>query len=116
MAEACARIGTDPADGKLMTELRSSGQSPSLLRSQTVIADGQWHRVGLVWDGSNRILYADDAEVAKDTETQLHDSYGGLHIGAGKDLQPGTFWPGLIDDVRIYNRALSAEDIARLAS
>jgi hypothetical protein len=33
--------------------------------------------------------------------------YGGLYIGAGKNLEPGTFWSGLIDDVRIFNRAIT---------
>jgi hypothetical protein len=30
----------------------------------------------------------------------------GLYIGAGSELMPGTFWSGLIDDVRIYDRAV----------
>jgi hypothetical protein len=29
-----------------------------------------------------------------------------LYIGAGASLTPGTFWSGLIDDVRIYDRAV----------
>ena len=67
------------------------------------------HRVGLVWDGSYRTLYVDDIEVARDMDIQgdLEGSDGGLHIGAGKNLEPGSFWFGLIDDVRIYNRAIS---------
>ena len=32
---------------------------------------------------------------------------GGLFIGAGSTLDTGTFFPGLIDDVRIYNRVVS---------
>jgi hypothetical protein len=36
----------------------------------------------------------------------LAGSCGGLHIGCDKDQTPGTFWTGLIDDVRIYNRAV----------
>jgi len=30
----------------------------------------------------------------------------GLYIGAGSELMPGTFWCGLIHDVRIYDRAV----------
>jgi hypothetical protein len=41
----------------------------------------------------------------------LLGSDGGLYIGADKDLSPGGFWSGLIDDVRIYNYALSPDDI-----
>ena len=71
-----------------------------------MITDGQWHHVCLVWDGSHRILYVDGTEVARDTQTSLAASAGGLYIGAGSALAPGTFWSGLIDDVRIYNRVV----------
>jgi len=95
------------SSGKLMTELKGPGRGATILMSQVVITDDNWHRVGLVWDGANRVLYVDDAEVAKDTQTALTDSTGGLHIGAGKSLEAGSFWSGLIDDVRIYNRAVT---------
>ena len=36
-----------------------------------------------------------------------HNHYNGLHIGAGMAMEPGSFWSGLIDDVRIYNRAVN---------
>ena len=39
----------------------------------------------------------------------------GLYFGAGKTLDAGNFWTGLIDDVRIYDRALSEEEVAVLA-
>jgi hypothetical protein len=44
-------------------------------------------------------------EVAADAYDQGY-LVGDLQIGAGKNLDPGTFWFGLIDDVRIYNRAI----------
>jgi hypothetical protein len=34
------------------------------------------------------------------------NSLAGLYLGAGADLAPGTFWSGLIDEVRIYDRAI----------
>ncbi len=94
------------AEGKLMTELQGSGRDGGPLRSQTIITDGQWHRIGLVWDGSRRSLYVDGVVVAEDTQSALPSSGNGLYIGAGKAMEPGTFWSGLIDDVRIYNRAV----------
>jgi hypothetical protein len=45
--------------------------------------------------------------VAEDEQDDLGGSYGGLYIGTGSDLAAGTFLSGLIDDVRIYNRAVS---------
>ena len=53
-----------------------------------------------------RILFVDDVEVARDTQTQFGSSREGLYIGTGNSLEPGSFFSGLIDDVRIYDRAI----------
>jgi sialidase-1 len=82
---------------------------PQSLKSESVITDGQWHNIGFVWDGAYRSLYVDGVEVAKDTAAQKPLKYatGGLHIGAGKTLDAAAFFSGLIDDVRIYDRAVT---------
>jgi lysophospholipase L1-like esterase len=98
---------TDSLEGNLMTELKGPGRGASILLSQTIITDGNWHRIGLVWDGSNRTLYVDGVAVAEDEQTNLAASENGLYIGAGTAMEPGSFWSGLIDDVRIYNRAIT---------
>ncbi len=94
-------------DGALRTDLKAPGRSMALA-SQTVITDGAWHRVGLMWDGTRRILYVDDIEVARDKEQlgSLLGTFEGLHVGSGSGLRPDTFWFGLIDDVRVCNRAV----------
>ncbi len=94
------------ASGFLMTELTSGGRSARLLYSDAIITDGVWHRVGFAWDGSNRSLYADGVLVAEDTQSGLAACAGGLQIGCGKDMAPGSFWSGLMDDVRIYYRVV----------
>lgn len=98
----------DPSSGKLMTTLQKPrGRSPvPPLVSEVVITDGQWHRVGLVWDGTDRILYVDDLEATRDTQAAPAGSTEGLYLGCGKGLEAATFFCGLIDDVRIYNRAV----------
>jgi hypothetical protein len=88
------------------------------LMSESVIVDGQWHHVGLVYDiiGLRRYLYVDGEMVARDTTIVGGEgSEGGLYIGAGESLVPRSFFSGLIDDVRIYNGVLSAEEVAALA-
>jgi hypothetical protein len=88
-------------DGKLGVEVGSVGFVPG----NTVVNDGNWHRIGLVWDGSNSTLYVDDIAVAEYRPAALEGEDSGLYIGAGKSLDPTSFWSGLIDDIRVYNRA-----------
>jgi hypothetical protein len=102
-------MAADPDLGCLMTELMPPAVgrfTPQPLKSESVITDGQWHRIGFVWDGVNRALYVDDILVAEDTQANLQGSDSGLYIGTGKAMESGTYWSGLIDDVRIYNRAV----------
>ncbi len=104
-------LGIDPTDGKLMTNLCFFE-----LISEKVITDGQWHHVVLVWNGSRRSLYVDGQEVISDaSDFNALSTTGGMYLGAGKNLDAGTFFSGIIDDVRIYNVALSTEKIAALA-
>jgi len=99
-------LTTDSSSGWVITELKDPGRFGRSLWSQTTVTNGQWHRVGLTWDLSNRILYVDDVEVARDTQARLGDSTAGFLMGTGRSRTPGSFWSGLIDDVRIYSRAI----------
>ena len=84
---------------------------------ELVFLTGGLHRVGVSWDQASLILYVDGVEVAKKAQSGVPGSVGGLYIGAGKNLEAGSFWSGsgsalrrdesgLIDDVRIYDRAI----------
>ena len=99
-------LRADASEGKLMTELQGTGRFDGPLSSQAVIIDGDWHRIGLTWDGSNRILYVDDAEVARGTQTGLAPADRGLNIGAAENPGAGNFFSGLLDDIGIYDRAI----------
>jgi hypothetical protein len=103
-----AWLAADPSDGTLMSALMSTGRFAGPVVSDSLITDGRWHRIGLVWDGSHRTLYVDDTEAAKDTQPQgkLISANGGLYFGAEKGREPGSFFSGLIDDVKIYSRAI----------
>ena len=78
------------------------------LLSETNVVDDRWHRIGFVWDGLYRTLYVGGDIVATDTAPQasLSGNEGGMTIGAAVDQKAGTFWSGLIDDVRVYDRVV----------
>ena len=109
-------LGIKPSDGNLIAGF--SAMYFGALVSETVITDGQWHHVGFEYDTDtfHRRLYVDGAHVAEDTTAVAGlSSDGGMYIGVSKDLDAASFFSGLIDDVRIYKQALSAEEIAALA-
>jgi hypothetical protein len=112
-------LGADAVEGKLMTTLRApSGRSPAPpLVADAVITDGLWHHVGIVvTEQKIRNLYVDGIRAAFDNQpVVLPASDGGLHIGAGKNLDSETCFTGLIDDVRIYNIVLTIGQVEGLA-
>jgi N-acetylneuraminic acid mutarotase len=99
-------LSTDPFEGSLITELKAPDRSATPLLSQTVITDDNWHRIAFVWDASYRTLYVDGVAVAQDMQNGLENSSNGLYFGTGNAMAPGTYFSGLIDDIRIYNRVV----------
>jgi len=94
-------------EGRLVTELQGSGRGAAPLPPAAVITDNEWHRVGLAWDGAYRTLYVDDLEVVKDTSPQsVTGADGGLCFGVDQNLSNDSHFCGLIDDIRIYDRAI----------
>lgn len=81
--------------------------------AKTAVTDGNWHHVAGTYDGSDFKLYLDgavDAQTTPGTKPDNHDNF--LFIG-GCDI--GNYWmTGTIDEVVIYNRALSEQEINEL--
>lgn len=80
------------------------------------IAVSTWYHVAFVKDGLNLYLYLDGTEVDTNTydagSTPL-DGDGALIFGHDTSSQ---YYNGQLDDIRIYNSALSADDISTLYS
>jgi hypothetical protein len=75
---------------------------------------GVWHHICLTYDGSIARMYADGAEVAsaaKNWNVVLSRAHIGRQVNTAAE-----FWDGLIDDVRIYDYALSPAEIKKLAT
>jgi chitodextrinase/glucose/arabinose dehydrogenase len=76
----------------------------------TALAVNAWSHVALTWDGSIMRLYVNGVEAANHARTgTLQSTTTPLRIGTNSPY--GEFFLGLIDEVRIYNRALSAAEI-----
>lgn len=81
----------------------------------SVLALGQWYHLVGTYTSGQRYLYVNGAQVATDTLTGGISNYGPeiCQIGGIKYLA-GRFLNGRIDDVRIYNKALSASEVTGL--
>jgi HEAT repeat protein len=77
----------------------------------TPVDDDQWHHVGFVYDGRRNYLYVDGELDASEPSTgKINVSSYPLWIGENSQF-PGSCWNGLIDDVRLYSRALTDMEI-----
>ncbi|OWK38305.1 LamG-like jellyroll fold domain-containing protein [Fimbriiglobus ruber] len=80
------------------------------------VNDGQWHQVTAVRQGTNGYLYIDGTLSASATGT-VQSLSGTISVAVGADIRDNdSYFNGDIDDVRIYNTALTAAQIASLAS
>ena len=81
------------------------------------VTDGQWHHVLATFDGQVQRLYIDGKPVGQTPWAgEMGASNGDLAIGNGQN--PGAGEPlafdGIIDEVMIWNRALSEEEIGHV--
>ncbi|MHC4086353.1 MAG: right-handed parallel beta-helix repeat-containing protein [Planctomycetota bacterium] len=74
--------------------------------------DQEWHHLAATYDGKTIAWYSDGSRVG--SEARVLNTYNDVHIGKRAD-NDSSFFPGLVDDVRIYSRALSQGEIAQLA-
>jgi hypothetical protein len=77
--------------------------------SSKYVADGAWHHGVVTFNNGNLKLYADGVNVGNWSGVTLTVTSGKTYIGQRGDNVE--FFNGLIDEVRIYNRALSEEEI-----
>jgi len=79
------------------------------------IGYGQWHHYAMTVNSSDFIFYIDGNEVARTTNQQLGDyttSIDNISIGRNRyESSDAGVFNGTIDDVRIYDRALSESEI-----
>ncbi len=94
---------------------RGNGPTPSLeVVSQAVVNDGQWHHVAGTYDGATARLYVDgvlDGSMA--TTGVITKNTAPVLIGSNSE-KAGRLWAGSVDDVRIYNRALTEAEVRLL--
>jgi len=87
------------------------------VNSDAEIPDGEWHHVCGTYDGVDIRLYIDgkqDPENPAAYRGKIGTNTNNLFIGRYSGSFSNGAWDGLIDEVRIYDYALSADEIIEL--
>ncbi|MEM0897586.1 MAG: PQQ-dependent sugar dehydrogenase [Verrucomicrobiota bacterium] len=101
---------------QLRLRLRAGGNTTTLISPSGTLSTGTWTHVTARYDGATMKLFKDGVEVASTAKTGVLDTNGTVDAAIGN--QPTTAsggsrpFDGLIDDVRIYPRALSESEIS----
>ncbi|WP_289024433.1 PKD domain-containing protein [uncultured Salegentibacter sp.] len=99
----------DPTGGKIL----NIGEAEVPLG----VSDNQWHHVVTVRDGVTTRVYVDGEMVKEDSAPDLKHVSNEQNFKIGVQEQEGnfhSFFKGLLDDLVIYNRALTAEEVVEL--
>jgi len=84
--------------------------STSTFYAPSAIAVTTWTHLAMTYDGATARLYVNGAQVSSmSVSGALQSTTTPLRIGG--NVPYGEFFQGLIDEVRVYNRALSAAEI-----
>ena len=94
------------------------GHSCEWVRGTTSTDDGQWHHIALTWDADEEdgCIYVDGVEGTGDVGFSGGEDNDGdtVRIGFSESAHSSGNFTGLIDDVAIFNVALTAEQVVEL--
>lgn len=105
------------SNGKIRFAIKNNGSAEQIIDGQGALAAGGWHHVAVTLNGVTGTLYVDGIQAGQNTSMTLKPSDMGSTaqnwIGRSQFADP--FLDGRVDDFRIYNKALTAIEIAGLA-
>ncbi len=83
-----------------------------VISGSVAIPESEWHQIAVTYDGTNAVLYVDGVQdgppvpLAPPVENTQH-----FLIAAANYLSPTAHWDGSIDEVRVWNTALSTDQV-----
>lgn len=106
--------------GKVRFTTSPDGAARNTLSSPDAVGPGSWAHIVAGYDGTHRRIWINGQEVASKRAEE------GLHVVPLEQKQPiclgidpsryGSYYEGLMDEVMIFNQALTAEKVGRLYS
>src|SRR4030042_4517511 len=94
----------------------SSGTTGALdyIKSTNTVLFGQWQHIVVTFDNSERKIYMDNNLINDTVTSTLANTGSNYDLYIGQEADGSDNFKGMIDDIRIYNHALSANEIMSL--
>ena len=97
-------------DGRLTFGVNAGGQVT--VSSPQAYNDGQWHHLVAAQSAEGMRLYVDGALVGSNPQAGAQNYAGYWRVGGDRTWGPQPYFAGTIDEVAVYSRALTAEQVA----
>ncbi len=118
-ASFALRLNNGRRDAEWFYELASSGNLNN--DDGPIVNDGQWHHVAMVWNRTDRIIkYYHDGRLRDASPLALDvpdlKPTAAFNIGNHRFSNGARDWDGFIDDVAVFDEALTSSQVAALYS
>jgi hypothetical protein len=109
-------IGTTAVStaNRLRFRLKVGGTTRTLIASSGNVPTGQWVHAVACYTGSAMTLYLNGVQVGSLAATGSIATAASVPVAIGRNPQSYSPFDGIIDQVRVYNRALDTAEISEL--
>lgn len=109
--------GTDTANGLSQLGIYQGGigylgYANDLTVPAAAYTDGKWHQLTATFTGTTLLLYLDGTQVGSKSTTLATGASSSINIGRSITGATGQYFAGTLDQVAVYNSALSATQVA----
>lgn len=104
----------------LLTQTGAYPANAKLYTSSIPVLDNTWHHISFTFTSNALKFYVDGVEdtgITKTTDNSVSSLYStveNVHIGSFSSPIATQYFAGSLDDVRVYNRALTAAEVTSL--
>jgi len=101
-------------DSKLRFRLKTEGTTTTLIASNGTLQTSVWTHAAVTYDGTTMRLYKDGVLERSISKSGTISTSNSVSANIGRNPDGSYHYNGLLDDARIYNRALSQSEIQDL--
>jgi hypothetical protein len=105
---------TESSGARLRFRLKAGGTTRTLIGNGATVAAGQWVHAVATYDGARMRLYQNGVEIGSLAASGTLTGNAGVPVRIGSNVNNFGVFNGVIDEVRVYKRALSPSDVHTL--